>query len=140
LFIRCQLHFQYIVDTTTPQRRRYAHTQIVEPIFTIKYRRTTNYLISIVHNGLDNFLHADSRGHAGGTACLQFFVAAARGCNLDFMPLFRERYDLVMSIASYQSQRLSPMLKIIVSDEFKKIVDEVGGYDTSQTGTATFFS
>jgi molybdate-binding protein/DNA-binding transcriptional regulator YhcF (GntR family) len=66
--------------------------------------------------------------------------AAARGCNLDFMPMFRERYDLVIPMHVYRSPRLAPMLEIIASDEFKKIVDEVGGYDTSQTGTTTFFS
>jgi hypothetical protein len=32
------------------------------------------------------------------------------------------------------------MLEIIGSSEFKKIVDEVGGYDTLQTGTTNFFS
>jgi molybdate-binding protein/DNA-binding transcriptional regulator YhcF (GntR family) len=67
-------------------------------------------------------------------------AAAARGCGLDFLPLFRERYDLVMPLAVYRSECLAPMLEIIASAEFKKIVDEVGGYDTSQTGTATFFS
>jgi molybdate-binding protein/DNA-binding transcriptional regulator YhcF (GntR family) len=66
--------------------------------------------------------------------------AAARGNNLDFLPLFRERYDLVIPIANYRSQRLATMLEIIGSSEFKKIVDEVGGYDTSQTGTTIFFS
>jgi molybdate-binding protein/DNA-binding transcriptional regulator YhcF (GntR family) len=66
--------------------------------------------------------------------------AAARGNNLDFLPLFRERYDLVIPIANYRSQRLATMLEIIGSSEFKKIVDEVGGYDTSQTGTTIYFS
>ncbi len=64
--------------------------------------------------------------------------AAASSCNLDFMPMFRERYDLVMPLAVYRSQRLAPMLEIIASEEFKKIVEGVGGYDTSQTGTTTF--
>jgi hypothetical protein len=32
------------------------------------------------------------------------------------------------------------MLEIISSDEFKKIVDGVGGYDTSQTGATSFLS
>jgi len=66
--------------------------------------------------------------------------AAALSCGLDFMPMFRERYDLVMPLANYRSERLAPMLEIITSDEFKKIVDGVGGYDTSQTGTTIFFS
>lgn len=64
--------------------------------------------------------------------------AAARSCGLDFLPLFRERYDLVIPVSTYRSRRLAPMLQIIRSDEFKKAVDEVGGYDTSQTGTTTF--
>jgi molybdate-binding protein/DNA-binding transcriptional regulator YhcF (GntR family) len=65
--------------------------------------------------------------------------AAALSCNLDFIPMFRERYDLVIPMHVYRSPRLAPMLEIIASDEFKKIVDEVGGYDTSQTGATTFF-
>jgi molybdate-binding protein/DNA-binding transcriptional regulator YhcF (GntR family) len=64
--------------------------------------------------------------------------AAALSCNLDFMPLFRERYDLVMPMHNYRSQRLALMLEIIASDEFKKIVNGIGGYDTSQTGATTF--
>jgi molybdate-binding protein/DNA-binding transcriptional regulator YhcF (GntR family) len=64
--------------------------------------------------------------------------AAAVSCNLDFLPMFRERYDLVIPMESYRSQRLAPMLEIIASQEFKKIVDGVGGYDTSQTGSTVF--
>jgi molybdate-binding protein/DNA-binding transcriptional regulator YhcF (GntR family) len=66
--------------------------------------------------------------------------AAALSCGLAFMPMFRERYDLVIPIANYRSPRFAPMLEIIASDEFKKIVDSVGGYDTSQTGATTFLS
>jgi molybdate-binding protein/DNA-binding transcriptional regulator YhcF (GntR family) len=66
--------------------------------------------------------------------------AAALSCGLAFLPMFRERYDLVIPMANYRSPRFAPMLEIIASDEFKKIVDRVGGYDTSQTGTTTFLS
>jgi molybdate-binding protein/DNA-binding transcriptional regulator YhcF (GntR family) len=65
---------------------------------------------------------------------------AAKSCGLAFIPMFRERYDLVIPMTKYRSPRLAPMLEIIASDEFKKIVDGVGGYDTAQTGTTTFFS
>jgi len=64
--------------------------------------------------------------------------AAASGYRLDFMPLFRERYDLVIPEPRYRSKLLAPMLKLITSDEFKSIVDRTGGYDTSVTGTTTF--
>ena len=64
--------------------------------------------------------------------------AAALSCGLAFTPMFRERYDLVIPLANYRGPLFAPMLEIIASDEFKKIVDRVGGYDTSQTGTTTF--
>jgi hypothetical protein len=37
-----------------------------------------------------------------------------------------------------KGKRLGTMLEIIVSDEFKKIVEGIGGYDASQTGNTTF--
>ena len=69
-----------------------------------------------------------------------FCEAAALSCGLAFLPMFRERYDLVIPVANYRGPLLAPMLEIIASDEFKKIVNGVGGYDTSQTGTTTFLS
>ena len=64
--------------------------------------------------------------------------SAARSCNIDFLPLFRERYDLVIPIASYRSELLAPLLRTVTSDEFKAIANKAGGYDTSQTGTTSF--
>jgi len=64
--------------------------------------------------------------------------AAARSCNLDFLPLFRERYDLVMPRENYRSKLLAPLLSTIISDEFREVVDKAGGYDTTQTGAVTF--
>lgn len=64
--------------------------------------------------------------------------AAARSCNLDFIPLFRERYDLVIPIAHYKSKLLAPLLSMANSDEFREVVNQAGGYDTSQTGTTSF--
>ncbi len=64
--------------------------------------------------------------------------AAANSCNLDFLPLFRERYDLVIPIANYRSELLAPLLRVVASEEFKAVVDKAGGYDTSQTGATSF--
>ena len=64
--------------------------------------------------------------------------AAANTCNLGFLPLFRERYDLVIPIENYRSELLKPLLEIIKTDDFRKVINNVGGYDTSQTGTTTF--
>jgi len=64
--------------------------------------------------------------------------AAARSCNIDFLPLFRERYDLVIPMANYRSELLAPLLRAVSSEEFKAVVDKAGGYDTSQTGATSF--
>ncbi len=64
--------------------------------------------------------------------------AAALSYGLDFLPLFRERYDLVIPESNYHSRLFIPLLKIIGSEEFKNIVDRTGGYDTSLIGTTTF--
>jgi molybdate-binding protein/DNA-binding transcriptional regulator YhcF (GntR family) len=76
-----------------------------------------------------------ARGEADAALGIE---AAARSCDLDFLPLFRERYDLVIPIASYRSQLLAPLLETVVSEEFKEVVNRVGGYDTSQTGMTVF--
>lgn len=76
-----------------------------------------------------------TRGEADAALGIE---AAARSCDLDFLPLFRERYDLVMPIASYRSKLLAPLLETVVSEEFKEVVNKAGGYDTSQTGTTAF--
>jgi molybdate-binding protein len=52
--------------------------------------------------------------------------------------LFRERYDLVIPIVNYRSELLAPLLHMVVSDEFKAVVNKAGGYDTSQTGATSF--
>ncbi|MGD1119158.1 MAG: substrate-binding domain-containing protein [Dehalococcoidales bacterium] len=78
---------------------------------------------------------------AGGKADVGLGIeAAALSCGLDFQAMFRERYDLVIPIENYRSKRLAPMLEIIASEEFKKIVDGIGGYETSQTGSTTLVS
>ena len=76
-----------------------------------------------------------ARGEADASLGIE---AAARSCNLDFIPLFRERYDLVIPITDYRSQLLAPLLSTVISDEFRDVVNKVGGYDTSQTGMTTF--
>ena len=64
--------------------------------------------------------------------------AAATSCGLEFIPATKERFDLVIPVAKYRSPLFAPLLEIIDSEEFKSTVNEMGGYDTSQTGETTF--
>ena len=72
---------------------------------------------------------------ASGTADVGLgIMAASRALDLDFGPLLKERYDLVIPRAYYESSLLQPLLEIISRPAFQTQVMELGGYDTSQTG------
>ncbi len=61
-------------------------------------------------------------------------LAAARALHLDFVPLLKERYDLVIPREYFQSELLAPLLAIIRGAEFPAAVQALGGYDTSDMG------
>jgi molybdate-binding protein/DNA-binding transcriptional regulator YhcF (GntR family) len=82
---------------------------------------------------------AVARGIAQGESDVGLGIeAAARASHIDFLPLYRERYDLVMPIENHKNKKLAPLLKVIASKDFRKAVTEAGGYDSSQTGATTF--
>jgi molybdate-binding protein len=61
--------------------------------------------------------------------------AAATICGLDFIPLQRERYDLIIPKAYYESvQGLRHLLDLIVGKPFRDELESLGGYDTRDTG------
>jgi molybdate-binding protein/DNA-binding transcriptional regulator YhcF (GntR family) len=64
--------------------------------------------------------------------------AAAYSFNLDFIPLFRERYDLIIPEEKYKSKPVSHLVNMVNSPDFKKAVKQIKGYDTTQTGNTNF--
>ena len=62
-------------------------------------------------------------------------LPAARAMGLDFIPLFEERYDLVIPIEFYESELIAPMLNTIRSPDFQREVEALGGYKVGQMGT-----
>lgn len=60
--------------------------------------------------------------------------SAARSLGLDFVPLLKERYELVIPRRHYDSPLLKPLLNVVAEDEFREVVKAMGGYDTSETG------
>ncbi len=69
------------------------------------------------------------RGEADVAIGLQ---AAARQHNLEFIPLFHERYDL--TIPQEQTSTVSPILDHLQSDDFRRDAAGLSGYDTTHTG------
>jgi putative molybdopterin biosynthesis protein len=61
-------------------------------------------------------------------------LAAAKALDLDFIPLTRERYDLVFPTALLDDERIRLLLEIIRSSYFIDQVHALGGYETGETG------
>jgi len=65
--------------------------------------------------------------------------AAAVICGLDFVPLQRERYDLVMPKVYYETLNgLKVLLDTMVSKPFRHELEALGGYDTRETGKIVY--
>jgi putative molybdopterin biosynthesis protein len=61
-------------------------------------------------------------------------LTAARALDLDFIPVVRERYDLVIPRAYYESPLIEPLLTILQQPSFKAEVEKLGGYDACHMG------
>jgi putative molybdopterin biosynthesis protein len=60
--------------------------------------------------------------------------AAARAFDLDFVPVTREPYDLVLDAAMLDSDLLAPLWRLLETSEFRASVEQLGGYDTAEMG------
>lgn len=61
-------------------------------------------------------------------------LSAANALGLDFVPLLNEQYDLVIPRVHYDSDLLQPLLALLQDADFRREVDGLGGYDTSNMG------
>ncbi|WKZ36110.1 MAG: substrate-binding domain-containing protein [Anaerolineales bacterium] len=59
-------------------------------------------------------------------------LAAARQHGLDFIPLFEERYDLVLP--RKEEKQLNPLLDFIQTADFRAMLNSFGGYNPSHSG------
>jgi putative molybdopterin biosynthesis protein len=60
--------------------------------------------------------------------------AAAQALQLDFVPLYQERYDLVIPTHYYHSELLRPLRETLHSPEFRAAVQKLPGYGIAQMG------
>lgn len=73
---------------------------------------------------------------SGAADCGLGILGAAKALDLDFVPLFNERYDLIIPAEHYDSDLLAPLLAIIGEKDgaFVRAVQALGGYETDQMG------
>ncbi|MDP2743651.1 MAG: substrate-binding domain-containing protein [Dehalococcoidia bacterium] len=78
---------------------------------------------------------------AGGQADAGLGAESAAGATgLDFIPLLKERYDLVALQETFGQPTMQRLLEVVRSQSFRKMLDSIGGYDLSDTGTTTVIS
>ena len=61
-------------------------------------------------------------------------LSAAKALDLDFIPIGKERYDLIFPSIYLEDEKIQRVIETIRSKEFKDAVLKMGGYDVSRTG------
>lgn len=107
-------------------------------------RRTLERLLDeskIPHHAINGFETAEFT-HAAVAAYIASDMAdvgfgvetAARHFGLDFVPLMQERYFFALCRDEWKNAPLNDVLDIIRSADFKKHVNQLGGYDATNAG------
>ena len=60
--------------------------------------------------------------------------SAAKMLGLEFIHITKERYDLVIPEEKFSAKPLTALLEVIQSKEFKAKIEQMGGYDTRDSG------
>ena len=93
----------------------------------IPVEKITGYEYSVkTHSEAASLIEA---GQADVSLGLQ---AAAHQHGLDFIPLFEERYDLILP--REQEQTLNPLLDYIQTADFRQLLSSLSGYSTAHSG------
>jgi putative molybdopterin biosynthesis protein len=71
---------------------------------------------------------------SGRADCGLGIPAAAQSLDLDFVPLFRETYQLVIPVAFAEDALLAPFFDVMAEGEFQQAVMSLPGYDVSEMG------
>jgi putative molybdopterin biosynthesis protein len=72
---------------------------------------------------------------SGRADCGLGIAAAAQALDLEFIPLFQERYDLVIPKAFAEEDLLAPLFGLLAERRFRDTVAQLPGYDVSVMGT-----
>lgn len=72
---------------------------------------------------------------SGRADCGLGIAAAAAALDLDFVPLFQERYDLVIPKEYAAAELLAPLFDLLRAGPFREAVSKLAGYDVSVMGT-----
>ena len=120
-------------DVRFINRQRGAGTRIL-----LDYNLAINNILPEKINGYnqDEYTHLGiaSAIISGRADCGLGIAAASIAYNLDFIPLFKERYDLVINKNFAESGLLKPLYDVLEDSRFRKYISGMKGYDTELMG------
>ncbi|MEJ5224535.1 MAG: substrate-binding domain-containing protein, partial [Anaerolineales bacterium] len=123
-------------DVTFVNRQRGAGTRVL-----LDYELAKLGIVPEAVQGYDNeeytHLGVAAAVASGRADCGLGIPAAALALGLDFIPLFHERYDLVIPVAHAESELLKPLFEVINAVEFQQAVMQLPGYDVRDMGLLT---
>ena len=71
---------------------------------------------------------------SGRADCGLGIAAAAQALNLDFLPLYQERYELIIPTIYFHDPLLAPLLEVLHDQDFQIAVEAMPGYNTNLMG------
>lgn len=71
---------------------------------------------------------------SGAGDCGMGIFAAAKALDLDFVPLEREQYDLIIPSSALDQPNIKVILETVRSNHFRERVRDLGGYDPTKSG------
>jgi putative molybdopterin biosynthesis protein len=71
---------------------------------------------------------------SGRADCGLGIAAASTAYDLEFIPLFTERYDLVINQRFADSELINPLYDVLENPTFKKSISKLKGYDVEIMG------
>jgi len=71
---------------------------------------------------------------SGRADCGLGIAAAGQALELDFIPLYQERYDLVVPLEHAGGQLLAPLWSVLENSEFRQAVARMPGYNIQPMG------
>lgn len=120
-------------DVRFINRQRGAGTRIL-----LDYNLAFNKISPETINGynLEEFTHFGIAAAviSGRADCGLGIAAASLAYDLDFVPLFTERYDLIINQNFAESELLNPIYDVLEDSEFKKCITEMKGYNIEPMG------
>ncbi len=143
-------HQGFIVPAGNPENIRTVHDIARKDITFVNRQRGAGTRILLDHhlqqagispssvNGYDNeeFTHMSVAVNvlSGSASCGLGIMAAARALNLDFVPLARERYDLLIPDYCFDDPKVQILLNMVLTSRVREKISAMGGYEVELTG------